>query len=86
MKVQNMLKIKEEYDYKSLSRKLDIQLDKLMAESERQQKAFMDRVEMINKEAQNRMIDAEMKYAEALEVSSVDYISNVSISSFFSHW
>ncbi|GAB4856985.1 hypothetical protein Ancab_014897 [Ancistrocladus abbreviatus] len=67
MKVENMLKIKEEFDYKSLSRKLDIQLDKLMAESERQQKAFLDRIEQINKEAQDRISEAEKKYANALE-------------------
>ncbi|KAL5143907.1 Kinesin-like protein KIN-UB [Glycine soja] len=45
MKVENMLKIKEEFDYKSLSRKLEIQLDKLIAENERQHKAFEDEVE-----------------------------------------
>lgn len=67
MKVENMLKIKEEFDYKSLSRKLDIQLDKLMAESERLQKDFQDRIDEINREAQNRIYDAERKYADALE-------------------
>ncbi|GAB2274083.1 hypothetical protein Dimus_008853 [Dionaea muscipula] len=73
MKVENMLKIKEEFDYKSLSRKLDIQLDKLMAESERQQKAFLDRIEQISKEAQERISDAEEKYADALEKERVKY-------------
>ena len=52
MKVENMLKIKEEFDYKSLSRKLEIQLDKLIAENERQHKAFEDEVEKVNLEAQ----------------------------------
>ena len=47
MKVENMLKIKEEFDYKSLSRKLEVQLDKLIAENERQQKAFEDEVESL---------------------------------------
>lgn len=44
MKVENMLKIKEEFDYKSLSRRLEVQLDKLIAQGERQQKAFDDEV------------------------------------------
>ena len=30
-----MLKIKEEFDYKSLSRRLDIQLDRLIADRKR---------------------------------------------------
>ncbi|GMH09473.1 hypothetical protein Nepgr_011314 [Nepenthes gracilis] len=73
MKVQNMLKIKEEFDYKSLSRKLDIQLDKLMAESERQQKAFLDRMEQINKEAQDHISNAERKYTDELEKERLKY-------------
>lgn len=64
-----MLKIKEEFDYKSLSRRLDIQLDKLIAENERQQKAFEDEIGRINLEAQSRISEAERKFAEALEVS-----------------
>ncbi|KAL2902237.1 Kinesin-like protein KIN-UA [Bienertia sinuspersici] len=73
MKVANMLKIKEEFDYKSLSRDLDIQLDKLMAESERLQKAFQDRIDEIDKEAQNRVSDAERKYADSLEKERQKY-------------
>ncbi|KAJ6872671.1 kinesin-like protein KIN-UB isoform X3 [Populus alba x Populus x berolinensis] len=67
MKVENMLKIKEEFDYKSLSRKLEIQVDKLIAENERQQKAFDNEVERINQEAQNRISEVERNFAEALE-------------------
>ncbi|KAF9616931.1 hypothetical protein IFM89_033001 [Coptis chinensis] len=67
MKVENMVKIKEEFDYKSLSRRLDIQLDKLIAEHERQQKAFQDELERITIEAQNHISDVERNYAEALE-------------------
>ncbi|KAI5598515.1 hypothetical protein BDE02_02G137700 [Populus trichocarpa] len=67
MKVENMLKIKEEFDYKSLSRKLEIQVDKLIAENERQQKAFDNEVERINQEAQNRIAEVERNFAEALE-------------------
>ncbi|KAG6784695.1 hypothetical protein POTOM_010395 [Populus tomentosa] len=67
MKVENMLRIKEEFDYKSLSRKLEIQVDKLIAENERQQKAFDNEVERINEEAQNRIAEVERSFAEALE-------------------
>ncbi|XP_002511735.2 kinesin-like protein KIN-UB [Ricinus communis] len=67
MKVENMLKIKEEFDYKSLSRKLEIQVDKLIAENERQQKAFDDEIEKINQEAENRIAEVERSFAEALE-------------------
>ncbi|XP_020219498.1 kinesin-like protein KIN-UB [Cajanus cajan] len=67
MKVENMLKIKEEFDYKSLSRKLEIQLDKLIAENERQQKAFEDEVEKVNLEAQCRIAEVERNFADALE-------------------
>ncbi|KAL3498726.1 hypothetical protein ACH5RR_041458 [Cinchona calisaya] len=67
MKVENMLKIKEEFDYKSLSRRLDIQLDKLIAENERQQKAFQDEIERIASEAQKRIAEIESNYAFALE-------------------
>ena len=63
-----MLRIKEEFDYKSLSRRLEVQLDKLIAENERQQKAFEDEVERINVEAQNRVSEVETNFADALEV------------------
>ncbi|PPR81401.1 hypothetical protein GOBAR_AA39317 [Gossypium barbadense] len=67
MKVENMLRIKEEFDYKSLSRKLEIHLDKLIAENERQQKVFDDEVERINLEALNRVSEVERNFAGALE-------------------
>ncbi|KAF9687744.1 hypothetical protein SADUNF_Sadunf02G0124800 [Salix dunnii] len=67
MKVENMLRIKEEFDYKSLSRKLEIQVDKHIAENERQKKAFDNEVERINQEAQNRVAEVERNFAEALE-------------------
>ncbi len=68
MKVENMLKIKEEFDYKSLSRRLELQLDKLIAENERQQKTFEDDVDRINVEAQNRTAEVERSFTDALEV------------------
>jgi len=68
MKVENMLKIKEEFDYKSLSRRLEVQLDKLIAEGERRQKAFDDEVKRISLEAQNHVSEMERKFAIELEV------------------
>ncbi|KAF7844749.1 kinesin-like protein KIN-UB [Senna tora] len=67
MKVENMLKIKEEFDYKSLSRRLEVQLDKLIAENERQLKSFEAEVDKINLEAQSRVVDVERNFADALE-------------------
>lgn len=69
--MENMLKLKEEFDYKSLARRLDIQLDKLIAEHERQQKAFEDEIERITIEAQNRISEVERNYADGLEVNFV---------------
>ncbi|BBH03230.1 armadillo repeat kinesin 3 [Prunus dulcis] len=73
MKVENMLKLKEEFDYKSLARRLDIQLDKLIAEHERQQKAFEDEIERITIEAQNQISEVERNYADGLEKERVKY-------------
>ncbi|KAL5538182.1 hypothetical protein UlMin_043680 [Ulmus minor] len=67
MKVENMLKIKEEFDYKSLSRRLEIELDKHIAENERRQKSFEDEIERIQLEAQNRISEVEQNFADALE-------------------
>ncbi|KAM7256499.1 hypothetical protein ACFE04_012240 [Oxalis oulophora] len=69
MKVENMLRLKEEFDYKSLARKLDIQLDKLIAEHERQQKAFERDIESVTKEAQKKISEVEKSYVDALEAS-----------------
>ncbi|KAL8520403.1 hypothetical protein ACS0TY_011070 [Phlomoides rotata] len=66
MKVENMVKIKEEFDYKSLSRRLETQLDKLISEHERHQKAFQDEVERIALEAQQRVAEVEQNF-DALE-------------------
>lgn len=63
-----MLKIKEEFDYKSLSKRLEVQLDKLIAENERQQKAFEEEIDKINLDAQNRVSEVEQNFADALEV------------------
>ncbi|GLT90976.1 hypothetical protein SLE2022_088880 [Rubroshorea leprosula] len=73
MRVENMLKLKEEFDYKSLARRLDIQLDKLIMEHERKQKALEDEIERIKTEAKSRMVEAERNYADALERESLKY-------------
>ncbi|XP_010277407.1 PREDICTED: kinesin-like protein KIN-UB isoform X1 [Nelumbo nucifera] len=73
MKVENMVRIKEEFDYKSLARRLDIQLDKLIAENERQQKAFEDEIGRITLDAQNRISAAERSHADALEKERLKY-------------
>eukprot|EP01018_Ginkgo_biloba_P011808 Gb_29538 [translate_table: standard] len=70
MKVENMVKLKEEFDYKSLCRRLEIQLEKLIAENERQSKALLnseEERERMVREAQDRAIEAESKLANALE-------------------
>ncbi|VFR02238.1 unnamed protein product [Cuscuta campestris] len=73
MKVENMLKIKEEFDYKSLSRRLEFQLETLIAEHERQRKSFQDEIERIAQEAQNRITEAERNCAELLENERMEY-------------
>ncbi|KAK3036121.1 hypothetical protein RJ639_031702 [Escallonia herrerae] len=81
MKVENMLKIKEEFDYKSLSRSLEIQVDKLIANNERRQKAFEDEVERITLQAQKRISEADRNYTEALERErmkcQMDYMESI---------
>lgn len=62
------MKLKEEFDYKSLSKRLEVQLDSLIEENERQQKAFVDEIERITVEAHNQISEAEKRYANALEV------------------
>ncbi|KAL2987432.1 hypothetical protein AAZX31_11G028400 [Glycine max] len=73
MKVENMVKLKEEFDYKSLSRRLDIELDKLIVEHERQQKTFEDEIERLATEAQHRISEAERNYVDSLEKERSKY-------------
>ncbi|KAL8238469.1 hypothetical protein R6Q59_015036 [Mikania micrantha] len=81
MKVENMLKIKEEFDYKSLCKRLETQIDKLIAENEKQQKAFEDEIERTTIEAQQRISEAEINYTEALEREKMkcqmDYMESI---------
>lgn len=87
MKVENMVRLKEEFDYKSMCRRLEIELDKLIAENERQHKDFEDELERIKVEAQNRVSEAEQNYSTALEVlcplTSISYAFFYSIVEFF---
>lgn len=69
-----MVKLKEEFDYKSLSRRLDIELDKLIVEHERQQKAFEDEIERLSTEAQHRISEAERNYVDSLEVGFISIL------------
>lgn len=66
--MENMLKIKEEFDYKSLSRRLEMEIDKLIADNERKQKVYENEIERIRLEAQKRVAEAERNYVEVLEV------------------
>ncbi|KAG6782698.1 hypothetical protein POTOM_012111 [Populus tomentosa] len=73
MKVENMLKLKEEFDYKSLSRRLDIQLEKLIAEHEKQQKAFENEIERVTTEAKHQILESERNHAVELEKERLNY-------------
>ena len=66
--MENMVKLKEEFDYKSMCRRLENELDRLIAENERQQKGFEDELTRIRVEAQNHVSQAEKSYSTALEV------------------
>lgn len=61
MKVENMVKLKEEFDYKSLCRRYEIQIEKLVAENERKSKALHNAEEERDRivgEAQNKLSSA----------------------------
>uniref|UniRef100_A0A7N0ZQQ4 Kinesin-like protein n=1 Tax=Kalanchoe fedtschenkoi TaxID=63787 RepID=A0A7N0ZQQ4_KALFE len=73
MKVENMLKIKEEFDYKSLSRKLEMQLDAVIAENERRQKTYKDELGRVSIEAQKRITEAERNCIHAFEREKLKY-------------
>ncbi|PKA59957.1 Armadillo repeat-containing kinesin-like protein 2 [Apostasia shenzhenica] len=73
MKVENMVKLKEEFDYKSLCRRLDIEIDKLIAENERQRKDFDDDIERIKADAEGRVSEAERNFMIALENEKLSY-------------
>ncbi|KAJ7569872.1 hypothetical protein O6H91_01G098500 [Diphasiastrum complanatum] len=70
MKVENMLKLKEEFDYKSLCRRLEADLDRLIAENERQSQAVLESEEEMERrleEARIIVVEAESRLSAALE-------------------
>lgn len=83
MKVENMVKLKEEFDYKSLCRRLGIELDKLIAENERQRKFFDDEVERIRAEAQCRIAEVERECKITLESEKMkchqEYLDSIKV-------
>lgn len=62
MKIVNMIKLKEEFDYESLCRKLENQVDHLTAEIDKQQKLRDDdkaQMERMLRETQNSFLEKE---------------------------
>ncbi|KAH7282645.1 hypothetical protein KP509_35G041600 [Ceratopteris richardii] len=75
MRVENMVKLREEFDYKSLCRKLETEVDRLIVENERQSQAVLDTEEEMERkiqEAQQSVIEAENKLTKALEESAAE--------------
>lgn len=71
MKVENMVKLKEEFDYKSLCRRLEAELDRMTAENERLVKIREDTEDECARQlddARQDVYEAESKLAHALEV------------------
>jgi len=71
MKVENMVKLKEEFDYKSLCRRLETELDRMISENERLVKIREDTEDECARlldDARQSVYEAESKLAHALEV------------------
>nr|XP_024367219.1 kinesin-like protein KIN-UB [Physcomitrium patens]PNR26162.1 hypothetical protein PHYPA_030736 [Physcomitrium patens] len=72
MKVENMVKLKEEFDYKSLCRRMEAELDRLVAENERQVKARMENDEELDRtveESRQLVMEAERDQSMMAEKS-----------------
>ncbi|MCO5558187.1 hypothetical protein L7F22_011766 [Adiantum nelumboides] len=70
MKVENMMKLREEFDYKSLSKKLETDLDRLIAENERQTKMVLEAEEEMQRkveEAQTLLLETECELKISLQ-------------------
>lgn len=76
MKVENMVRIMEEFDYKSLCRRLEIQIERLIADQERELKRLEDDAQILRAESRNRISEAESKYKNAVEVSFAGLMFN----------
>ncbi|GAB4836412.1 hypothetical protein Ancab_001324 [Ancistrocladus abbreviatus] len=61
MKIVNMIKLKEEFDYESLSRKLEVQVDQLSREIDRQQKLRDNYIH----EMEKKLKECQLSFAEA---------------------
>ncbi|GAB4854984.1 hypothetical protein Ancab_023571 [Ancistrocladus abbreviatus] len=61
MKIVNMVKLKEEFDYESLSKKLEIQVDNLTKEIDRQQKLRDNYIH----EMEKKLKDCQLSFSEA---------------------
>lgn len=71
MKVVNTVKLKEEFDYESLCRKLETQVDYLSADVDRQQRLReneTNELKKLLKEFENSSAEAEKKFAVRAEV------------------
>ncbi|KAL9255941.1 Kinesin-like protein [Drosera capensis] len=71
MKIVNMVKLKEEFDYESLSKKLEIQVDNLTREIDRQQKLrdnYINQMEKKLKECQLSFAEAEKSLVSRSEI------------------
>jgi kinesin family protein 5 len=71
MKVENMVKLKEEFDYKSLCRRMEAELDRLVAENERQAKLRQENDEELDRtveESRLLVMEAENRLQTALGV------------------
>lgn len=77
MKIVNMVKLKEEFDYESLCRKLENQVDHLTAEIERKQKLKdndKDELERKLRECENSFAEAEKRLVSRSKVVSSLYV------------
>ncbi|KAJ7557553.1 hypothetical protein O6H91_05G132100 [Diphasiastrum complanatum] len=88
MRVENMVKLKEEFDYKSLCRRLEAELDKLIAENERQAQAILDGEEDMQRKLEEASIcvaEAESKFAAASETFAEKETYQKKISAILQH-
>ncbi|XP_024361980.1 kinesin-like protein KIN-UB isoform X2 [Physcomitrium patens] len=79
MKVENMVKLKEEFDYKSLCRRLETELDRMVAENERLVKSREDSEDECARQlddARQDVYEAESKLAHALELTAAEKSQN----------
>lgn len=87
MKVVNTVKLKEEFDYESLCRKLETQVDYLSADIDRQQRLReneTNELKKLLKEFENSSAEAEKKFSVRAEVyaSKNSTFSSFSVSCF----